>query len=72
LFDLGVVLTICATGGLDMVNEDQMSRLTDFSKHCCIIHAVDSVDANKPDFDTSLLSTLVSLRRVFSRISLEA
>jgi len=22
LFDLGIVLTICATGGLDMVNEE--------------------------------------------------
>ena len=31
LFDLGVVLTICATGGLDMVNEDQLTKLADFS-----------------------------------------
>ena len=31
LFDLGVVLTICATGGLDMVNEEQLSKLADFS-----------------------------------------
>ena len=31
LFDLGVVLTICATGGFDMVNEDQLMKLADFT-----------------------------------------
>ena len=69
LFDLGVVMCICATGGLDMVNEDQMAKLTDFSQHCCIIHALDAVDPSAPGFDTSLLSTLISLRKIFSRIS---
>lgn len=32
LFDLGVVLTICATGGLDMVNEEFLAKLSDFSQ----------------------------------------
>jgi len=40
LFDLSVVLTICTTGGLDMVNEEHLARLTDFSNHCCLIHAI--------------------------------
>jgi hypothetical protein len=31
LFDLGVTLTICATGGLDMVNEEHLTRLADFT-----------------------------------------
>ena len=31
LFDLGVVLTICTTGGLDMLNEEHLARLTDFT-----------------------------------------
>ena len=61
LFDLGVVLTICATGGLDMVNEDQLVRLADFSTKCCLIHALDAVDPNAPDFDLGLLSTLLTL-----------
>jgi len=43
LFDLGVVLTICATGGFDMVNEELLTKLTDFSKHCCLIHALNAV-----------------------------
>ena len=72
LFDLGVVTFICATGGLDMVNEDQMAKLTDFSYHCCPIHALQAVDPSAPGFDMSLLSTLLSLRKIFSRISLEA
>ena len=69
LFDLGVVLTICATGGLDMVNEEQLSKLADFSQHCCLIHALESVDHTRPGFESSLLSTLISLRKIFSRIS---
>lgn len=44
LFDLGVVLTICATGGFDMVNEELLARLTDFSNRCCLIHALNAVD----------------------------
>ena len=69
LFDLGVVLTICATGGLDCVNEDQLSKLANFSMHCCLIHAILDVDPSKPEFDSNLLSTLVSLRKIFNRIS---
>jgi len=69
LFDLGVVLTICATGGLDIVSEEQLARLADFSQHCCLIHALQKVDQSAQDFDTHLLSTLLSLQKVFARIS---
>lgn len=44
LFDLGVVLTICATGGLDMVNEDQLVKLVDLPQECCLIHALNKID----------------------------
>ena len=44
LFDLGVVLTISATGGLDMINEEHLTRLTDFTSSCCFIHALEEVD----------------------------
>ncbi len=70
LFDLSVVLTICATGGLDMVNEDHLARLADFSQACCLIHAINDVDTESEHFDRSLLSTLLSLQKIFSRISL--
>ena len=69
LFDLGVLLTICATGGLDMINEEHLTRLTDFTRHCCLIHALNEVDPSKPGFDTNLLGTLMSLKRILSRIS---
>ena len=69
LFDLGIVLTICATGGLDMVNEEQLSKLVDLPSQCCLIHALNRVDPQQPGFDISLLSTLVSLRKILNRIS---
>ena len=72
LFDLSVVLIICATGGLDMVNEEHLARLTDFSQHCCIIHAINAIDPSVPDFDPNLLSTLTSLRKILGRISSQA
>lgn len=36
LFDLGVLLTIAATGGLDVISEEYF---TDISSSCCLIHA---------------------------------
>ena len=69
LFDLGVVLTICATGGLDMVNEDFLAKLSNFSQKCCFICALRDVDTTAEDFDISLISTLVSLRKILNRIS---
>ena len=30
LFDLGVMLTICATGGLDVVAEEDLSKITNY------------------------------------------
>ena len=72
LFDLGVVLIICATGGLDMVNEELLSKMCNFSQHCCFIHALSDIDTTSPDFDAAHISTLVSLRRILNRISPQA
>lgn len=69
MFDIGVMLTICATGGLDMVAEEDIVRLTQFSDKCCLIHALDTVSTTSPGFDIDLLATLLSLKRVFDRIS---
>jgi len=54
LFDLGVVLTICATDGLDMVNEEYVSQLKKMNKQCCLAHAVRNVDENSSQFDQNL------------------
>ena len=40
IFDLGVLLIIAATGGLDVISEESISSLSNLSTTCCIIHAV--------------------------------
>lgn len=65
LFDIGVMLTICATGGLDVVSEEDIVKLTTYSNKCCIIHALENVNIHDPEFDLDLTATLLSLRRVF-------
>jgi hypothetical protein len=40
LFDLGVLLIIAATGGLDVISEESLNGLTNLSVTCCILHAV--------------------------------
>ena len=40
MFDLGVVLTICAIDGLDMVNEEYVAQLKKMNKQCCLAHAI--------------------------------
>jgi hypothetical protein len=40
LFDLGVMLTIAATDGLDMVSEELLGKLTVYKGHCCLLHAL--------------------------------
>jgi hypothetical protein len=51
LFDLGLMLTIAATDGLDMVNEDHIARLTSYKNHCCLLHGLTSIDIEAQDFD---------------------
>lgn len=45
LFDLGVLLTICATDGIDMVNEEYVAQLQKLNTECCLVHAIQKVDA---------------------------
>jgi hypothetical protein len=40
LFDLGVMLIIAATGGLDVISEESLNTLTNISSSCCFLHAV--------------------------------
>ena len=69
LFDLGIILTICALGGLDMVYEESLEKLCDFSNKCCLIHGIWDIDTSEATFDQTLLTTLVSLKRLTERIS---
>ena len=45
LFDLGVLLNICATDGIDMVNEEYVAQLQKLNTECCLVHAIQKVDA---------------------------
>lgn len=40
LFDLGVLLIISATGGLDVISEESITSIQNLSSSCCILHAV--------------------------------
>jgi len=61
---------IAATDGLDMVSEDHLAKLADFSKHCCLLHALNRQDADSEAIEAGgLRSTLLTARRILSRIS---
>ena len=47
LFDLGVLLTICATDGIDMVNEEYVSQLKKLNQECCLVHASQKCDTTQ-------------------------
>ena len=55
-----------------MVNQEFLAKLSNFSQQCCFIHALRDVDTTSEDFDLSLISTLVSLRKILNRISPQA
>ena len=55
-----------------MVNEEFLAKLNQFTTSCCLYHALEDVDPSVPDFDQSLLSTLLTLKKILSRISDEA
>jgi hypothetical protein len=39
LFDLGVLLIIAATGGLDVISEEAINKIEDIQNTCCLLHA---------------------------------
>lgn len=40
IFDLGVLLVIAATGGLDVISEEALNSIQNLNSSCCILHAV--------------------------------
>lgn len=69
LFDLGILLTICATDGIDMVNEEYVAQLQKLSQECCLVHAIRRVDMSQKNFDKNLRCTLLVMRKILGRIS---
>jgi len=43
LFDLGVMLTHAALGGLDLIGEEFVSKVPGLQSQCCLFHAVKNV-----------------------------
>jgi len=72
LFDLGLVMLICATDGLNMVSEEYLEKMCDWKNQCCISHAVAQLDESKQGFDPSHRMTLITLKHVLARISPQA
>ena len=64
LFDLGVMLIIAATGGLDVISEETISAIPGLSTSCCLLHAVNkSSTTNK---------SIIVIRKILSRLSSSA
>jgi hypothetical protein len=45
LFDLGILLIIAATGGLDVISEESLSSITNIQNSCCMLHAIQGAGA---------------------------
>ncbi|CDW74770.1 protein kinase domain containing protein [Stylonychia lemnae] len=64
LFDLGILLIIAATGGLDVISEESISGIQNLSNSCCILHAVQG--QNKSSQSIQLI------RKILNRLSTQA
>lgn len=58
-------MTLAATGGLEMINEEFLAKLPGIQTTCCMIHAIKnfSVKSSKPD------KQILTLIKVFNRLS---
>ena len=65
LLDLGIVLTLAATGGLEMINEEFLAKIPNIQTTCCLIHAIKSLSAKSEKPDKQVLTLI----KVFNRIS---
>jgi hypothetical protein len=55
-----------------MINEEYLERLCDYSMQCCIIHAIQDINPAQDGFDSTLLPTLITLRKLFDRLTEDA
>jgi hypothetical protein len=40
LFDLGILLTLASTGGLEIISEEFLMKIPNIQSSCCLIHAI--------------------------------
>lgn len=67
LFDLGVLLIIAATGGLDVISEESISAILNLNTSCCILHAVQG-GSKTPQTGKAIQV----IRRILNRLSTQA
>lgn len=65
LFDLGVMLTLVALGGLEMINEEFLAKIPNIQTTCCLIHALKTYAAKSQNPNKQAM-TLV---KIFNRLS---
>lgn len=54
-----------------MVAEEFLEKVCDFTNQCCIIHAIQDINPSQEGFDMSHLGSLMTLKRIFDRVSLQ-
>lgn len=65
LFDLGVLLIIAATGGLDVFSEESIAGIPNLQSSCCILHAVQGGGPSKN-------KSSIMIKKVLNRLSTQA
>jgi hypothetical protein len=65
LFDLGIVLTLAGTGGLEMINEEFLAKIPNIQTSCCLIHSIKNLSAKSEKADKQVMTLI----KVFNRIS---
>lgn len=66
LFDLGVMLIIAATGGLDVISEESLGTLYNLSSSCCFLHAVQGAGAKSSN------QAITVIRKILNRLTTQA
>jgi len=65
LFDLGILLSLASIGGLEMVNEEFLSKIPDIQTTCCLLHAIKTFQAKSDKADKQIMTLI----KVFNRLS---
>ena len=69
IFDLGILLVIAATGGLDVISEEALSAIQNLSSSCCILHAVQGSDKRATPQQSK---GFLLIRKILNRLSTQA
>ncbi len=72
LFDLGVLLLVASTGGLDVISEEVLSQVNNIQGQCCIFHAIAASESKQSLPASKQAKSILAIKRVMSRLSLQA